>query len=281
MDLETETHSAIDLNDQTINESKPFVGRWNRLISTTNWEKGAIICQWRDALQTGQEVGGENHEASPKPYSDEAWSQLVGGITPQHVGRLRRTFERFGHTHKEYDGIYWSHFYAAIEWDDAEMWLEGAVQNRWSVSRMRHQRWEVLGKIPDQQPQENEIVASELQEENQSLELSESKRQNDRDYIEGPVYEGPDFGDQDPMKTPPSTGGESLPEMERQSIVSENTAPVRPFESFVDLPEDVDEVANAFKIAIIRHRTEGWYEISKDDMLSLLDALKVLVVSGS
>ena len=30
--------------------SEVFLGRWNRLISTTNWEKGRIILEWRQAL---------------------------------------------------------------------------------------------------------------------------------------------------------------------------------------------------------------------------------------
>ena len=75
--------------------------------------------------------------------SDEAWSREVGGVSPQHVGRLRRTYERFGAVHKQYPGLYWSHFQAALDWPDAEMYLEGAVQNDWSVSQMRNQRWEV------------------------------------------------------------------------------------------------------------------------------------------
>ena len=29
--------------------SDSFVGRWNTLVSTTNWEKGRIIQQWREA----------------------------------------------------------------------------------------------------------------------------------------------------------------------------------------------------------------------------------------
>ena len=124
-------------------------------------------------------------------YSDEAWSQLVGGVTPQHVGRLRRCYDRFGHVFGEYDGIFWSHFYAALDWDDAEMWLEGAVQNKWSVSGMRKERWETLGKVGDK-PAEGEIISTEINEETQSLSLSEKPRNNDRDYIEGPVHEGPD-----------------------------------------------------------------------------------------
>ena len=31
--------------------SAEYLGKWNRLVSTTNWEKGRIICQWREALE--------------------------------------------------------------------------------------------------------------------------------------------------------------------------------------------------------------------------------------
>ena len=32
--------------------TQQYVGRWNQLVSTTNWEKGRIIIQWRDALSS-------------------------------------------------------------------------------------------------------------------------------------------------------------------------------------------------------------------------------------
>ena len=114
-----------------------YVGQWNRLVSTTNWEKGRIICQWREALMSAGSPVTE--------YSDEAWAQLVGGVTSQHVGRLRRVFQRFGEDFDQYPGLFWSHFQAALDWDDAPMWLEGAIQNDWSVSQMRGKRWETLG----------------------------------------------------------------------------------------------------------------------------------------
>ena len=123
--------------------SVPFVGRWNQLVSNTNWEKGRIIYQWREALVASQAPATE--------YSDEAWSSRVGGVTGQHVGRLRRVYQRFGQVYEDYPGLYWSHFQASVDWDDAEMWLEGAVQNNWSVSSMRNQRWDtmVLWKTSD------------------------------------------------------------------------------------------------------------------------------------
>ena len=116
MDREQE---AVSIDTTT----QPFVGRWNRLISTTNWEKGRIIHEWREAaIESG---------ASATEYSDQTWSELVEGVSGQHVGRLRRVYERFGSNYQDYEGLFWSHFQAAIDWDDAEMWLERAGQSKW------------------------------------------------------------------------------------------------------------------------------------------------------
>ena len=194
---------------------------------------------------------------------------------------MRRTYDRFGHVYQEYEGIYWSHFYAALDWDDAEMWLEGAVQSKWSVSGMRKQRWETLGKV-GQEPTDADVVTTELTEETQSLSLSENPRNNDRDYIEGPVHEGPDWGDGD------SSDGASQPGRKQQaddSAVATLDSPaggpaqphaIRPFESFDNLPDDVMDAANAFKIAIIKHKATGWEDVSLEDLLGMLDALKQL-----
>ncbi len=267
-DASTETHLV---SEKTQMQSETFIGQWNQLISTTNWEKGAIICQWRDSLK--------EQEASVAEYSDEAWAQMVGGVSSQHVGRLRRTSERFGHVFNEYEGLYWSHFYAALDWDDAEMWLEGAIQNKWSISQMRHQRWETLGAVAEDQPKDSDIVTLEMAEETQSLALAEKSeaKRGDSDYIEGPVHEGPDFGDEgDPSGK--SSAGKDGDEADADSSEDAPAKPhqIRPFESFKDLPEDVMEAANEFKVVIIKHKLAQWEEIEKDEMLALLEALKQL-----
>ena len=268
----SETNAPITFSTEATDQSRAYIGQWNQLISTTNWEKGQIIVQWRTSLETNGALANE--------FSDDAWSQLVGGVTPQHVGRLRRTYERFGHVYSEYAGIFWSHFYAALDWDDAEMWLEGAVQSKWSVSKMRQQRWETLGKLPGQEPQIHDIIETELAEETQSLELSERKRQNDRDYIEGPVYEGPDFGDDDQRRDDRPTS--ALLDTDGSSLANESALTnVRPFEAFGELPEDVEEATNAFKVAIIRHKADQWEAITQADMLGVLEALKQLATTPS
>ena len=100
--------------------------------------EGRIIHEWRTSLVDSQ--------ASPTQYSDEAWSRRVGNVSGQHVGRLRRVFERFGGVQPSYANLYWSHFQAALDWNDAEMWLEGAVQNNWSVAQMRSSRWLAMAR---------------------------------------------------------------------------------------------------------------------------------------
>ena len=40
------------------------------------------------------------------------------------------------------------------------MYLEGAVQNGWSVPEMRNQRWQAMGGLPEPKPREADVIAS-------------------------------------------------------------------------------------------------------------------------
>ena len=274
--MESETVAATTSEELTEDQSReldqrsqPFLGKWSQLISTTNWDKGAIIVDWQESM--------EKSELPKRCYSDEAWSQLVGGSTPQHIGRLRRTYQRFNHVYKQYDGLFWSHFYAALDWDDAEMWLEGSLQNKWSVSQMRNKRWETMGRRPEDEPKVEQIVVSEIEEESHSLGEPGKASADDREYIEGPRAEEPDFGDEKVDRSP-TTGELPGNPVDSDQITAEK---IRPFESFADLPADVQSATNAFKVAIIKHKTDQWQEISLEDLHGLLDALKALATSAA
>ena len=265
---ETVADSATASLDEA---SQPFEGRWSRLISTTNWEKGQIVFEWRTALK--------DQEAPASEYADDAWARRVGGVTGQHVGRLRRVFERFGESNAQYDGLYWSHFQAALDWDDAEMWLEGTIQNKWSVSKMRKARWEALGAPEDLKPAEEDIITSELNEDLDVREDHEpvATQSTVGDPENHQVIEGPDFGDDDEEMDSVAKQADGGPH-----IYSEDdpTVPfVRPFENIPDLPEDVGEAFESFKLAIIRHKTEDWQQIAREDMLSALESLKELTLA--
>lgn len=256
------------LSEEAIEASQKHVGKWNELVSTTNWEKGQIISKWRQERIDA--------DADAREYSDEAWSRLVNDVTSQHVGRLRRTYQRFGQVHKKYKGLYWSHFYATLDWEDAEMWLEGAVQNDWSVSKMRHQRWETLGKIESQRPQESDIVTAEVDEGLYVAHDADDLPAAKEKYATEPLREGPDFGD-DSESTHVSENSVSV--ADRKKNAGEKIDPVRPFANLPDLPDDVTEAMESFKLAIVRLKMSDWDECSADDVLYTLDALKVLVTA--
>lgn len=246
--------------------SQPFIGQWNRVISRTNWEKGAIVCQWRAQLLADG--------FGPRQASDEVWSRLAAGVSPQHVGRLRRTSERFGGTYDSYRGLYWSHFYAALDWPDAEMWLEGAVQNEWSVAEMREQRWEVLGLPESQRPQPDPIDVDPIEEEAEPVRgRQQTERASEPGFQSEPLAEGPDFGDSNPL-VPGERAGASGDWIGDES--TEAQPAVRLFEPFRNLPDDLDEATRLFKLAIVRHKAAAWREIPLDQVIGLLDALKRL-----
>jgi hypothetical protein len=56
---------------------------------------------------------------------------------------------------------------------------------------------------------------------------------------------------------------------------------IRPFENLPDLPTDLAEAFDSFKLAILHHKTDGWEHVAAGDVLHALDALKALVTAPS
>jgi hypothetical protein len=278
-EVNTETNPNLGIDEAELMASlsnpemqvlaSPFVGQWNQLVSTTNWEKGRIIAEWREKLI--------DSGASATVYSDEAWSRTVGGVTSQHVGRLRRVYSKFGETYATYAGLYWSHFLAGLDWDDSPMWLEGAVQSGWSVSQMRAKRWATLGEIEADRPVDSDIVSAETDEDYEPIYETEDDRESkDRIGTSGPLNEGPDFADADDP-TPSAAGSKAVDEADLDTFVDEQGEFVSPFADLPELPEDVNDAMEQLKLTILRHRAAGWEQFAKTDMLKVIAALQMLV----
>jgi len=250
-----------------------YVGQWNRLISTTNWEKGRIIQAWRMTLIEAV--------AAPSEYSDEAWSRRIGNVSGQHVGRLRRVYERFGDTRQQYEGLYWSHFQAALDWNDAEMWLEGAVQNQWSVAKMRHMRWEALG---GSEPQDTDVVTAETDEDFSPLEdaYEEPLSGASLEMVEPLGAESLQVPGTDESNAPDAadTDGE-LADSPPADMAHNHPTPAARFEEvdFDAWPDDLAEAFDALKLAIVRHRMSGWNEIAPDEVVAALNGLRQLALA--
>lgn len=258
---ETRSTTPGQMPNEIDNASRPYVGQWHTLISTTNWEKGRIISEWRAAKQkAGEEVS---------EYSDEAWAALVGEVTSQHVGRLRRVFDKWGDTYGEYDGLYWSHFHAALDWDDAEIWLEGAVQKGWSISQMRKARDKAHGKADDDSNVTQGKVSRDDHADAGGGELAAVADVDEEEYPET----------DSPARSSHEAGCErdDMPAAERNTSSEKH----RPFESLGELPDDLADAFEAMKLAILAHKLSSWEDVSRDDVLGALEALKALAVAPS
>jgi len=263
-----EVASANGAEAQPLDAAGRYVGQWNRLVSTTNWEKGRIISQWREAL----ELAGEPAAA----FTDEAWSQLVGGVTSQHVGRLRRVFQRFGEVREQFNGLYWSHFQAAIDWEDAEMWLEGAIQNDWSVSQMRGKRWETLGRPGDAPTSEDVTLAAEELDGDAPFDEASSSTESASAATSRTNVEAAEDDETDDEKDAAEDGELAA---EREGAPAPSKARSRLAVEVDDLPEDIADAFEQFKLAIIAQRRLGWSETTPESVLACLDALRDLTLA--
>ncbi len=261
--------NALTLSPETIEFSSAFIGEWNELVSTTNWDKGRVITAWRDLL--------EKENAPITERSDEAWAQLVGFVTSQHVGRLRRVYQRFGSLREEYKGLYWSHFQAALDWEDAEMWLEGAIHNRWSVAKMRAARWEAVGAPDGVKPDEEEILEGEIEGEAYDA-LVESSGTVEPSSEYDPAESENSSSQSDEQDSAESNSSAAY---EEEPVAVEAAARIRPFEDLAELPDDVTDAFEQFKLVILSHKLTGWEQISRDDMVSAIESLKTLVMAPS
>jgi len=260
---------AEQVDDEAFEEaSAEYLGRWNRLISTTNWEKGRIISAWRAALIES--------DAPQQAYSDEAWARRVNNVSGQHVGRLRRVYDRFGDSYENYRGLFWSHFQAVIDWDDAEMWLEGAVQNDWSVAQMRSQRWEAMGAPEEMKPRPEDVISGDFDEDVPTTEGGAGDTiEGAVDVVRDPEADESDAGQFDDAVDSVPFDTDSPPEADPTGT------PVRPFEALPQLPDDLQEAVENFKLAILAHKMTGWGDVSCDTILATLDALKQLALAPS
>jgi hypothetical protein len=94
----------------------------------------------------------------------------------------------------------------------------------------------------------------------------------------GPREEGPDFGDADDATASGSRSG-SEGAAHGEDVAESTVEFVRPFADLKELPEDLAEAFEAFKLAILRHKMADWQDISCKDVLASLDALKQLVLA--
>ena len=252
-----------------------YVGFWNLLVSKTNWEKGKVVHSWRAKLK---EAG-----LPRRVYSDEAISQRIGNVSPQHVGRLRRVFERFG-SQPTLPNLYWSHYQAALDWDDADEWLQRASAEKLSVAQTRVARWEKYGPTLQTKPKDEDIVDAEQDEDvnpyndsNAGETVSGHGTKTTKDDAEKEkVKKTKKQKKDDPLG---EFSGKSEP-WEANGPASFTTAEVLDaFSKLEPLPADLAEAFETLKVAILTRKLEKWADVTPVLVAQYISEIKRLLVS--
>jgi len=99
-----------------------LIVRAQTAVSRCNWEVGECAAVWTKRFSRGR--------------TDADFAELVG-LSADQVYQRRRVWETFGDVCGSYAGLKWSHFYAALNWDDAAECLQWAQDIGATVAEVR------------------------------------------------------------------------------------------------------------------------------------------------
>jgi hypothetical protein len=91
-------------------------------VSRCNWIVGECAAKWTTKYAKGK--------------TDADFAMLIG-MTGDQVFQRRRVWETFGDVFEKYESLKWSHFYVALNWDDAAECLQWAQENKSTVAEMK------------------------------------------------------------------------------------------------------------------------------------------------
>ena len=99
-----------------------LVSRAQQALSSCNWTIGECATEWTQRYAKGR--------------TDADFGQLIG-LSADQVYQRRRTWDTFSDVYGEYANLKWSHFYVALNWDDAAECLQWANEIEATVAEMK------------------------------------------------------------------------------------------------------------------------------------------------
>lgn len=99
-----------------------LIQRAQAALSRCNWEIGDCAAQWTKRFARGR--------------TDADFGALIG-LSGDQVYQRRRVWETFHDVYERYSELKWSHFYAALNWDDAAECLQWAQDMSATVAEMK------------------------------------------------------------------------------------------------------------------------------------------------
>lgn len=107
---------------ETVETENQLVERAQQALNRCNWEIGECAAKWTKKYARGR--------------SDADFGALIG-LSGDQVFQRRRVWETFSDVCESYPALRWSHFYAAINWDDAAECFAWANEMQATVAEMK------------------------------------------------------------------------------------------------------------------------------------------------
>lgn len=102
-----------------------------RAISQCRWIVGECASKWTQRHARGR--------------TDADFGQLVG-LSADQIYQRRRVWETFSDVRSQFPSLKWSHFYSALNWDDASDCLQWAEETEATVAEMKAWRRALRGE---------------------------------------------------------------------------------------------------------------------------------------
>ena len=120
-----------------------LVQRAQAAVSRCNWEVGTCAMNWTQRYARGR--------------TDADFAAMVG-LSPDQIYQRRRVAELYSDVHANYPTLKWSHFYAALNWDNAPECLQWSQENQATVAEMKAWRRAIRGEDLTAEPAADEFA---------------------------------------------------------------------------------------------------------------------------
>lgn len=127
-----------------VESEEQLVERAQMAISVSRWVVGECASQWTKRYARGR--------------TDADFAAKIN-VSPDQVFQRRRVWETYGDIYQNFSELKWSHFYAALNWDDASDCLSWAEDNRATVAEMKAWRRAIRGEDLLSEPEAGDELA--------------------------------------------------------------------------------------------------------------------------
>lgn len=133
--------------DQAETEAQ-LIERAQRALTRCNWEIGECASKWTQRYARGR--------------TDADFGAQIG-LSSDQVYQRRRVWDTFSDVYEQYPALRWSHFYAALNWDDAPECLQWAGDMQATVAEMKAWRRAQHGEDLTTPAEEEEPVSPSVE----------------------------------------------------------------------------------------------------------------------